>query len=471
MKQIFTLTFLLFCYEIYTDAQSQVALQQFSTGYTKPLDIQNCGDGRLFIVQQTGQLIICDSTGKKINTAYLDISDRVLYNGGELGLLGAAFDPGYATNGFLYVQYINKNSEIQVSRFKRNASNPNKANAFSEKIILTVSKPPFVSHNGGCIRFGPDGYLYIGLGDGGGEGDPYNLAQNKASFFGKMLRIDVHHGDPYAIPSDNPFVDSAGYKKEIWALGLRNPWRWSFDDLSGALIIADVGQDSWEEIDFQSAGKGGQNYGWRCYEGKHVYNDSGCNAQRFYTMPIYEYPHSDTTGECSVTGGFVYRGIKYKTWFGNYFFSDYCAGIIKTLTINNKKITEQDMFNGDDYAYTSFGEDYKHELYLTNINTGVIYQIAPADSKPVLSNETLSALDVSPNPSHEYIVVSFMSEKIQTATISVQNITGQIFYKQSIRNNAGKNELHINLRIPPSVYYIIITNADGNTLSKQIRIE
>ncbi|MBV9960804.1 MAG: PQQ-dependent sugar dehydrogenase [Parafilimonas sp.] len=469
MKSVLFL--LLLCYSVYTDAQNQVALQQFSKGYTKPLDIQNCGDSRLFIVQQTGQMIICDSTGKRINKPYLDISDRVFYNGGELGLLGAAFDPDYASNGFVYVQYINKNNKIQISRFKRNASDQNKANASSEKIILTIDKPPFISHNGGCIRFGADGDLYIGLGDGGGEGDPYNLSQNKASFFGKMLRIDVHHGNPYNIPADNPFADSAGYKKEIWALGLRNPWRWSFDALNGALFIGDVGQDSWEEIDEQPAGKGGQNYGWRCYEGKHIYNDSGCHPQRFYTMPIYEYPHSDVTGECSVTGGFVYRGTKYKAWYGKYFFSDYCAGIIKMLTITGKKTTEQDVFNGDDYAYTSFGEDYKHELYLTNINTGVIYQIVPAGSKQIADEKSIINLEISPNPSHGNLVASFVNEKIQTVTITVQNALGQIFYKQSLNSNAGKNALNVNLHVPPAVYYIIFTSADGGALSKQIKIE
>jgi glucose/arabinose dehydrogenase len=471
MKITLALLLVFICYTINTNAQSQVALQQFSTGYIRPLDIQNCGDSRLFIVQETGQLIICDSTGKRLAIPYLDISDRVLYNGGELGLLGAAFDPDYANNGFLYVQYINKNSEIQISRFKRNASNLNKANASSEKLILTVSKPPFVSHNGGCIRFGPDGYLYIGLGDGRGEGDPYNLAQNKTSFFGKMLRIDVHHGNPYSIPADNPFIDSAGYKKEIWALGLRNPWRWSFDALTGALIIGDVGQDAWEEIDFQSPGKGGQNYGWRCYEGKHVYNDSGCYSQNFYAMPVYEYPHSDATGECSVTGGFVYRGTKYKAWYGKYFFLDYCVGIIKTLTINAKKITEQDVYNGDDYAYTSFGENNMHELYLTNMNTGVIYHIVPAGTKEAISNKTISALQVAPNPSHGSMTISFIDEKIQPVTIKVQDMTMQVFYKQSINTNAGNNKIDIDLHVPSSIYSVIITDANRNIFSKQIRIQ
>ncbi|MEP6465708.1 MAG: PQQ-dependent sugar dehydrogenase [Parafilimonas sp.] len=470
MKITYTFfTVFLFC-SLYVQSQNMVALQQFSTGYNKPLDIENCGDSRLFIVQQTGQLIISDSVGNKFSTPYLDISNRVLYNGGELGLLGAAFDPDYATNGFVYVQYISKDSTIIISRFKRNTSNPNKANASSEKIILEVSKPPFVSHNGGCIRFGNDGYLYIGLGDGGGEGDPYNLAQNKTSLLGKMLRIDVHHGNPYAIPADNPFIDSAGYKKEIWALGLRNPWRWSFDDVTGALIIADVGQDSWEEINFQQPGKGGQNYGWRCYEGRHAYNTTGCSPQSFYTMPVYEYPHSDVTGDCSVTGGFIYRGTKYKSWYGKYFFGDYCSGIIKTLTLSTKQLTEQDVYNGDDYAYTSFGEDAKGELYITNINTGVINHIVPAGSLNTIEQKNISVLQVDPNPSHGKISISFKAEKIQAINIVVQNMLGEVFYKQTINTINGKNTININLHVPSSVYYIVVTNA-AEVLSKQIKIE
>jgi glucose/arabinose dehydrogenase len=202
--------------------------------------------------------------------------------GSERGLLGLAFDPGYLTNGYFYVNYTNTSGNTQISRFRVSSTNPNRAVKSSEKFILQVQQP-FSNHNGGCTRFGPDGYLYIGMGDGGSGGDPNNNAQNPMSLLGKMLRIDVHTGDPYSIPPDNPFIDSANYRHEIWALGLRNPWRWSFDALTGDLIIGDVGQDKWEEVDFQSAASnGGENYGWRCYEGKHDYNLSGCKPKSNY---------------------------------------------------------------------------------------------------------------------------------------------------------------------------------------------
>ena len=264
--------------------------------------------------------------------AFLDISDRITYSG-EQGLLGLAFDPNYKTNGFFYVYYINKSGSTQVSRFKANPDYPNKASAGSEKFILSISQP-FTNHKGGCIKFGSDGYLYIGTGDGGSGGDPNNNAQNPQSLLGKMLRIDVHHGNPYAIPADNPFVDSSNYKKEIWALGLRNPWRWSFDAQNGYMIIADVGQDNWEEVNYQQGTNGGKNYGWRCYEGNHAYNTAGCNAQSSYKSPVYEYQHLSTTGDCAIIGGYVYRGKKYPDLFGKYFCTDYCSGIIRMLTFH-----------------------------------------------------------------------------------------------------------------------------------------
>jgi glucose/arabinose dehydrogenase len=470
MKNIFICFILLFCLNN-LNAQGQVNLKQFSSGYTSPLDIENCGDSRLFIVQQTGQIMICDSAGHKRNKPFLDISDSVLFNGGELGLLGCTFDPGYATNGFVYVQYINKSGNIKISRFKRSSINPNIARASSEKLILEITKPPFVSHNGGCIHFGPDGYLYIGLGDGGGAGDPYNLAQDPMSLLGKMLRIDVHNGNPYAIPANNPFVDSANYKKEIWAMGMRNPWRWSFDAVTGAMMIADVGQDAWEEIDRQPPGKGGQNYGWRCYEGRHAYNTSGCKPKSFYTLPIYEYAHSDSTGDCSVTGGFIYRGNKYQSWYGKYFFADYCSGIIKKLTLNVQPVVEEDVYNGDDYSYTSFGEDHNHELYITNINTGIIYHLEPAASQQSIENKSISSLQVMPNPSHGSIMITCMADKVQPVTIVVQNLPGQIFYQQKQITVAGKNTWHINLPVVAGMYYVVVTAAGGDILYKQIKME
>lgn len=383
--------------------QMQLTLVSFSSGYTSPLGIENCGDSRLFIVQQTGQIMICDSAGQKLATPFLDISGRILY-GGERGLLGLAFDPKYSQNGFFYVNYTNKLGNTQISRFKVSGNDSNKAVRASEQFILQVTQP-FANHNGGGIRFGRDGYLYIGMGDGGSGGDPNNNAQNPMSLLGKMLRIDVHHGTPYTIPANNPFVDSANYRHEIWSLGLRNPWRWSFDALTGALIIADVGQNLWEEVDLQLPNsRGGENYGWRCYEGNHSYNTNGCKPQSRYKFPVYEYPHSDSTKDCSITGGFVYRGSKFSQMYGKYFCADYCSGIIRMLYISGPNVVEQNVYDGQNNRYTSFGEDRNHELYISDFTMGSIYRVTDGTppGQKISTGENFveqSEAIVLPNPS------------------------------------------------------------------------
>ena len=467
MKKIFTL-FAIACLLVFK-AESQVVLQQFSTGYTAPIEVENCGDSRLFIVQQSGQIMIADSSGKKINTAFIDISDRVLSNG-EQGLLGLAFDPNYLSNGYFYVNYINKSGNTQISRF--NAAKPasNTANPSSEKFILQIQQP-FTNHNGGDLRFGTDGYLYIGMGDGGSGGDPNNNAQNPQSLLGKMLRIDVHHGDPYSIPASNPFADSSNYKKEIWALGLRNPFRWSFDPTTNLLIIADVGQDLYEEINAQPANRGGINYGWRCYEGKHPYNTSGCNPKSFYTLPVYEYQHSSTTGDCSIIGGFVYRGKKYNAFKGKYFFTDYCSGLIRVLT-QTGSVTS--VYNGDDYSYVSFGEDKNHELYIVNSVNGTIYQLQYKNAGKDDDDQIAAAdnnLSISPNPSTGNFVLTYKSSKAQQISIHIQNALGQQFYMAEKNITSGINNISFNLRLPSGSYYLNVSDANGKNYSKQLRIE
>jgi glucose/arabinose dehydrogenase len=424
MKKIFTIFCLLFSSQL-LNAQNLIQLVPFSKGYVLPLDIENCGDSRLFIVQRKGQIFIADSVGHKRSTPFLDISSLIDSTGNSQGLLGLAFDPNYLTNGFFYVDYVDKNSHTQISRFSVSATNPNKANISSEKHILQAQQP-FKFHNGGCIRFGPNGFLYIGLGDGDDlGGDPNNFSQNTQSLLGKMLRIDVHHGNPYSIPASNPFVDSANYLHEIWALGLRNPWRWSFDDSTGKLIIGDVGENVWEEINVQPKGKGGQNYGWRCYEGSVAFNTTGCKAKSKYTFPVAEYKHSITTGDCSITGGFVYRGKKFPGLKGKYFYADYCSGLIRMLdiaTITNK----QTAFHGDPMAYTSFGEDRKHELYVTNFATGNIYKITDVATTATNSNGQ-QKITVYPNPSTGSFLVTYKSAKSQQVYVSIQNTMGQQF--------------------------------------------
>jgi len=471
-KQSTLLVLLLLCASI-AGAQNKIKLVKFSSGYSYLVGIENCGDNRLFIVQEDGKIFICDSNGTRVKKPYLDISDRVLF-GGERGLLGLAFDPGYATNGFFYVNYIRKNGSTQISRFKVKANNPNLADTSSEKPILTITQP-FINHKGGCTRFGPDGYLYIGMGDGGSGGDPYNNAQNPMSLLGKMLRINVHSGNkPYKIPVDNPFVDSANYRPEIWALGLRNPWRWSFDALNGNIWIADVGQENWEEIDLQPNGKGGNNYGWHCYEGKYPYNTDSCKKKSSYTFPIYQYDHSDSN--CSITGGFVYRGDLYPSLYDKYFFTDYCSGIFRVLYKDSGVQKVIKVLNGDYKAYTSFGEDVHHELYVCNRVKGNIYHITPAaslqgDDFAEGDNFKTDRLSFYPNPSKGNINITYQAYKPQQVVVCITDITGRQFYSASKNINTGDNNWNVNLRVPKGIYNISVINYEGAAVTKILRIE
>jgi glucose/arabinose dehydrogenase len=284
-------------------AAPQIDLQPVAVGLANPVAITNAGDGsgRLFITLQAGRIVIYDGT-RVLPTPFLDITPLVS-SGGERGLLSVAFHPNYRTNGVFFVDYTNTDGNTVIARYSV-SQDANIADPNSAAILLTITQP-FANHNGGQLQFGPDGYLYIGMGDGGSGGDPSNNAQNLGTLLGKILRIDVDGASPYAIPADNPFVGVPSTLPEIWAYGLRNPWRFSFDRLTGDLFIADVGQDSWEEVDFQPAGsQGGENYGWRLMEGNHCYNPpTNCDPGGL-TPPILEYEHgtNDANG-CSISGG------------------------------------------------------------------------------------------------------------------------------------------------------------------------
>lgn len=463
----------LLLYVSFINAQNKIKLVAFSSGYTEITGLENCGDSRLFVIDQEGKIFISDSNGNQFKKPYLDITDRVLF-GGERGLLGLAFDPNYLTNGYFYLNYTNASGNTQISRFKVKAGNPNVADKNSEKFILEVAQP-FTNHKGGCTRFGKDGYLYIGMGDGGSGGDPNNNAQNPMSLLGKMLRIDVHSGkQPYKIPADNPFVDSANYRPEIWALGYRNPWRWSFDALNGSMYIGDVGQDNWEEIDIELAGNGGNNYGWRCYEGNHAYNTSSCDKKSFYIFPVYEYDHSATRGDCSIIGGFVYRGSRYPSLYGKYFFTDYCSGIFRYLYTEGGQQKVEKVLNGDDGAYTSFGENVNHELFVCNRATGTIYRITDGTSLQNFAankNAEESLLSISPNPSKGNININYTSGKAQQIIVKVTAITGRQFYTVTKNVVAGNNRWNVNLLIPKGMYYLSIINNEGAVTTKSLRIE
>lgn len=347
--------------------------------FSRPTNIASArdGSGRLFVNLQSGQIVIFDGA-RVLSAPFLDIASLVSCCG-ERGLLGTAFHPRYQENGLFYIYYTDRAGNIVVARY-RVSSDPNAADPQSATVLLRIPHPSFANHNGGELQFGPDGYLYIGVGDGGGAGDPGNNAQSTGTLLGKMLRIDVDRGFPYAIPADNPFAASGSARPEIWAYGLRNPWRFSFDGPIGDLYIGDVGQNTIEEIDFQPAGApGGDNYGWRLMEGSRCYNpSSGCNTAGL-KMPILEYDHS--LG-CSVTGGHVYRGRRFPSLAGLYIYGDYCSGRIWGGWRDGGGWKSLQLLDSP-YAISTFGEDEAGELYLAHYATGgAIYRIVDAAGPP-----------------------------------------------------------------------------------------
>lgn len=329
------------------------------SGLDRPVDVQPAfdGSGRLFIIEKYGAIRIVKD-GQLLPDPFINIDDRVNDNSNEMGLLGLAFHPDFEQNGYFYVNYTGESGHTRISRFQASGDIADPA---SEKILITVNQP-FPNHNGGAVVFGPDGYLYLGLGDGGAAGDPFKNGQNMDAMLGKILRIDVDNGDPYSIPADNPFGN------EVWAYGLRNPWRISFDRASGDLWIGDVGQGDWEEIDYLPADShGGANFGWSIMEGTHGY-DGG--PQLDLLLPVAEYSHDFG---CSVTGGYVYRG-SLPEWNGIYIYGDYCSGIIWGLIPVDGQWQSQVLFEAG-VTITSFGEDEAGELYLASDN-GTVYILA-----------------------------------------------------------------------------------------------
>lgn len=349
------------------------AWQPVIEGMARPLDLLSPpGDlERIFVVEQPGVIRILQA-GALLETPFLDISDRVKRDGNEQGLLGLAFHPQYAENGYFYVNYTSfvGVGDTVIARYSVSASDPNRGDPNSEVVLLTVSQP-YANHNGGGMVFGPEGYLYMSLGDGGSAGDPQGNGQSLNTHLGKILRIDVDGGEPYAIPSDNPFAGGGGMS-EIWAYGLRNPWRFSFDRATGDLYIADVGQNAWEEINFQPAGvPGGWNYGWDYLEGTHPFEGQPDPSLELVD-PIFEYQHG--VG-CSVTGGYVYRGELLPEFRGIYLFSDYCTGRVWGLLRGADGSWQNKELFQTGWNVSSFGQDAQGELYIIDQGSGTIYQL------------------------------------------------------------------------------------------------
>lgn len=366
--------------------QETVQLALVASGLQRPVYMTAApGDrARLFIVEKAGRIRIVHN-GALLSTPFLDITNIVKSSGNEQGLLSMAFHPNYASNGYFYVNYTGysgPSGDSYVARYQV-TSDPNVADPQSGAILMTVVQP-YSNHNGGQLQFGPDGYLYIGFGDGGSGGDPQNNGQRTDTLLGKVLRIDVNSGAPYAIPPDNPFLGDPNALDEIWSLGWRNPWRFGFDRLTGAMWAGDVGQNNWEEIDLEAAnGSGGVNYGWRCREGMHNYNFSGACPTLTLTDPIYEYSHGDG---CSITGGYVYRGSPNSSHFGAYLFNDYCVGNnLRTLRSSGSAWVRTDYTLQPPAGRTlsnptSFGEDAIGDLYVADDWDGEVFklQLRPA---------------------------------------------------------------------------------------------
>lgn len=351
---------------------TSIQLAPIASGLFKPVYLTHAFDSRLFVVEQHGVIRIINN-GELQPQPFLDIQERVGSDGNEQGLLSVAFHPKYGENGRFFLNYTDNNGDTVISRFHV-SSDPNAADPASEQILLTLPQP-FGNHNGGQIQFGPDGYLYIGMGDGGAANDPLGNGQNTATLMGALLRIDTDHDDSsYAIPADNPFVNS-DTRNEIWGYGLRNPWRFSFDRLTGDLYLADVGQNEWEEVHFVAAGRpGGMNFGWNILEGSHCFSSSTCNPAGL-EQPIFEYSHSE--GGCSVTGGYVYRGQQFPQLWGNYFVGDYCSGNIWAMVpTGDGTFTTQLVLGSSGLLISSFGEDASGELYVLD-HQGKVLQIQP----------------------------------------------------------------------------------------------
>ena len=350
----------------------ELAFETVVTGLNNPIYLTAPpNDDRLFIVEQPGRILIVED-GALRTEPFLDIRSDVSF-GGERGLFSVAFHPGYATNRTFFVHYTNTGGDTRVVRYETSA-NPYVADPASASVVLALDQP-FGNHNGGHVLFGPDGMLYVALGDGGSAGDPQDHGQNRGTLLGALLRIDVDGATPYAIPPDNPFVGTPGARGEIWLYGVRNPWRVAFDAAADLFYVADVGENVWEEVTVVPAGQGGLNLGWNIMEGLHCFNAANCNTTGLI-LPAIEYDHGDG---CSVTGGFVYRGVAMPGLAGHYFYSDYCSGFLRSFRYADGAATDARDWDVPNLgAVLSFGADAMGELYVLTAD-GTVRRMVPAD--------------------------------------------------------------------------------------------
>lgn len=468
MKKLILLGLTLLSFPILSQT---IALQSFATGFSSPTDIAHpANDSRLFVVEQGGLIRILNSDGTINATPFLNLSS-LISNGSERGLLGLAFHPNYASNGLFFVNYTNISGNTVIARYGVSA-NPNVANA-TGTILKTINQP-FSNHNGGNLEFGPDGYLYIGMGDGGSGGDPNGYSQNLTVdstnpsyiYLGKMLRIDVDTiagALNYGFPPTNPFIGQAG-KEEIWARGLRNPWKFSFNRLNGDLWIADVGQNIVEEINkvANPIPNTGLNFGWRCYEGNTNYNNSGCDAIGTMTMPVAQYTHSGTSG-CSITGGYFYTGSTYPNFQNKYFFADYCNNKIGYLNSSNA-ITWTGAFAGNNF--TTFGEDSNGELYIAGTSTGIVYKII--DSSLSNSEFEKNGFSLYPNPAKEVFSVKSKTNLL-ISKIELFDLSGKLLLSKLVNENQDHSLSIANLS--KGIYLVSIETSEGEKFASKLAVE
>ncbi len=349
-----------------------IALEPVLGGLERPVYLTHAGNpAQVFVVEKVGRIRLVEN-GQLQGTPFLDITDRVGSGGSEQGLLSVAFPPDYPASLAFFVNYTDQGGDTAVARFRAQEGDPRLADRASEQILLRIAQPA-ANHNGGQLQFGPDGYLYVGMGDGGQAGDPWGNAQNPGALLGKLLRLNVRDAETYIVPFDNPFVGREGYRPEIWALGLRNPWRFSFDRATGDLYIADVGQNRYEEVNWQPAGSaGGENYGWDVMEGRHCFEPSaGCELTGL-VQPIVEYSHD--LG-CSVSGGYVYRGTESPSLDGVYLYGDFCTGAIWGVRRAGSGGWTSALLAQTGLSISSLGQDAAGEVYVLGYNEGTLYHV------------------------------------------------------------------------------------------------
>jgi len=438
-----------------------IELELIDGSFDTPVDLVFDHENNMYVVQRQGIVRVLSPDGTLSPDVFFDIDGRV-QSGSERGLLGMVFHPEYPDSNYLYVNYTNNDGNTVISRFAVDVEG-READPGSESILLTQDQP-FANHNAGDLNFGPDGLLYFGLGDGGSGGDPVDAGQRGDTYLGKMIRIDVDQGAPYTVPADNPFLNDPEVLDEIWALGLRNPWRFSFDRATGDMWIADVGQNELEEVNRQPADSdGGENYGWRCYEASSEFNTDGCGPASTYTFPVWEYEHGPNG--CSVTGGYVYRGSKIPELEGKYIYADYCSGRIWALSNDGGVWSSEELLDTDSQIGT-FGENQDGELFLASLN-GRIYSIEPTQINGVQGELAFQRLSLAPNPTPDQVLLQMQVEQNGNYQFRLLNPDGRILrsWDEQVNDTYSKS---ISLKDLPKGIYLLRIQMENRERSLRI---